>query len=295
MSGKGQYRYKDTRKLLDQLLGEDRNGVSDATARKHYSDPEFCRAFLCGLCPHEMFLNTKNDLGDCPKRHNESKRREYEAAVASGNEVGFDADLYWTLRRIVDECNKRVQRGQQRLFETQGPEDEDAISLQIKDMMKQVEALGEAGDVDGSMALLEQVQAIKEQKMRDEKARLQADMPDGMITVQRLRVCDACASFLSLYDNEKRLADHYSGKLHQSFVIIRRKIDQLEKDRHRWQRPNAGPAGPPLAAHAGAPPPPPYFHGGAPPPPRGPYNSGGYFAPPHDRRERPRSRSPPRR
>lgn len=88
MSGKGAYRYKDTRKLLDQLLGEDRNGENDATMRKSYSDEVFCRPFLCGMCPNEMFLNTKNDLGDCPRRHNERKRRDYEEAVASGQEPG---------------------------------------------------------------------------------------------------------------------------------------------------------------------------------------------------------------
>ena len=70
------------------------------------------------------------------------------------------------------------------------------------------------------------------------------------IQQQKLRVCEACASFLSLYDNDsnsfsfftfkyvcvyilcfafkERLADHYSGKLHTGFALIRRKMEQLE-------------------------------------------------------------------
>ena len=58
MAGKGSLRYKDARKLLDQLLGEDRNGDTALVSRQPYSDPMFCRFFLCGLCPYALFTNT---------------------------------------------------------------------------------------------------------------------------------------------------------------------------------------------------------------------------------------------
>ena len=37
-----------------------------------------------------------------------------------------------------------------------------------------------------------------------------------------------CGAFLSMYDNDRRLADHFGGKLHIGFVTIREKIKLLE-------------------------------------------------------------------
>lgn len=45
---------------------------------------------------------------------------------------------------------------------------------------------------------------------------------------QKLRACEVCGAFLSMYDNDRRLADHFGGKLHIGFVTIREKIAQLE-------------------------------------------------------------------
>lgn len=45
---------------------------------------------------------------------------------------------------------------------------------------------------------------------------------------QKLRACEVCGAFLSMYDNDRRLADHFGGKLHIGFVTIRDKIAQLE-------------------------------------------------------------------
>ena len=46
----------EQRKLLDQLMGSNRNG--EAGASKHFSDRDICRLYLVGLCPHDLFGNT---------------------------------------------------------------------------------------------------------------------------------------------------------------------------------------------------------------------------------------------
>jgi len=230
--------YDETRKLLDQLMGEGRNGEDNLLSDKHYSDEIFCRMYLCGICPYEVFTNTKIDMGPCSKKHMELKRDEYNEAKASGKEPGYERILYAELRKLIDDCDRRIQKGQQRLLETQGPEDEDPLSLQIKDCMKQVELLGEQGNVDESMKLMAQVEELKRQKVQaDKQQRMNDESAPNGIQQQKLRVCEACASFLSLYDNDKRLADHYSGKLHTGFALIRRKMEQLEADRASWDRP----------------------------------------------------------
>lgn len=45
------------RKQLDDLMGANRNGDSQEVDHKYY-DRAVCRLYLCGLCPHELFVNT---------------------------------------------------------------------------------------------------------------------------------------------------------------------------------------------------------------------------------------------
>eukprot|EP00959_Pyramimonas_sp_CCMP1952_P175948 3676887-Pyramimonas_sp.AAC.1 len=40
---------------------------------------------------------------------------------------------------------------------------------------------------------------------------------------QKLRVCDVCGAFLSIYDSDRRLADHFGGKMHLGYMLIREK------------------------------------------------------------------------
>jgi len=45
---------------------------------------------------------------------------------------------------------------------------------------------------------------------------------------QKLRVCDVCSAYLGIHDNDRRLADHFGGKLHIGFIKIREKLSELE-------------------------------------------------------------------
>ncbi|KAK9087940.1 hypothetical protein Syun_030334 [Stephania yunnanensis] len=51
---------------------------------------------------------------------------------------------------------------------------------------------------------------------------------DVRITDQKLRVCDICGAFLSVYDSDRRLADHFGGKLHLGYMQIREKLAELQ-------------------------------------------------------------------
>ena len=52
-----------------------------------YKDPEVCHYYVCGFCPHELFVNTRADLGPCKKIHDEAIRKEYQV-----NYYGLDFD-----------------------------------------------------------------------------------------------------------------------------------------------------------------------------------------------------------
>ena len=52
-------------------------------------------------------------------------------------------------------------------------------------------------------------------------------MPASSYQQQKLRVCEICSAYLGIHDNDRRLADHFGGKLHLGFIKIREKLDEL--------------------------------------------------------------------
>ncbi|KAL6988758.1 hypothetical protein U1Q18_014511 [Sarracenia purpurea var. burkii] len=59
---------------------------------------------------------------------------------------------------------------------------------------------------------------------------------DVRITDQKLRVCDICGAFLSVYDSDRRLADHFGGKLHLGYMQIREKLAELQEERDKKRK-----------------------------------------------------------
>jgi len=62
---------------LDELMGIERNVPlkERKKTKENYEDPDVCKYALVSVCPHDLFPNTKNDLGKCPKRHEEFYKR----------------------------------------------------------------------------------------------------------------------------------------------------------------------------------------------------------------------------
>jgi len=54
-------------------MGKDRNKPLHVRLRKrdHFDDEQVCKYNLLSFCPHDLFPNTKADLGPCQKRHDE--------------------------------------------------------------------------------------------------------------------------------------------------------------------------------------------------------------------------------
>ncbi|KAD1969841.1 hypothetical protein E3N88_42085 [Mikania micrantha] len=59
---------------------------------------------------------------------------------------------------------------------------------------------------------------------------------DVRVTDQKLRVCDICGAFLSVYDSDRRLADHFGGKLHLGYMQIREKLADLMEERNNKRK-----------------------------------------------------------
>jgi hypothetical protein len=100
--------------FAEQLMGA---GASSRAAQLSITDPKVCRSFLVGTCPHDLFTNTKQDLGPCPKVHSEPLKTEYEGA-ADKAKYGFEYDYMRDLQKYIDECNRRIDSAQRRLEKT---------------------------------------------------------------------------------------------------------------------------------------------------------------------------------
>jgi hypothetical protein len=83
------------------------------------TDPKVCRSYLVGTCPHDLFTNTKQDFGACPKQHNESLKAEYDAASdEQKRKWGFEFDYMRDMGKYVEDCNRRIDQAQRRLEKT---------------------------------------------------------------------------------------------------------------------------------------------------------------------------------
>ncbi|CAN1186999.1 Putative RNA-binding protein Luc7-like 1 [Linum perenne] len=100
----------------------------------------------------------------------------------------------------------------------------------INEKLKKAEDLGEKGMVDEAQKALEEAEALKKLPARQDPAvdSSKYTAVDVRITDQKLRVCDICGAFLSVYDSDRRLADHFGGKLHLGYIQIREKIAELQ-------------------------------------------------------------------
>ncbi|KAI3994645.1 hypothetical protein MKX01_027535 [Papaver californicum] len=108
----------------------------------------------------------------------------------------------------------------------------------INEKLKKAEDLGELGMVDEAQKALEEAEALKKLGARQEPLpdSSKYTAADVRITDQKLRVCDICGAFLSVYDSDRRLADHFGGKLHLGYMQIREKLAELQEDRNKVRK-----------------------------------------------------------
>jgi hypothetical protein len=216
------------------------------------TDPKVCRSYLCGTCPHDLFTNTKQDLGPCPKVHSEPLKSEFEAAPESQKQKwGFEYDYMRDLQKYIDECNRRIDVAQRRLEKT--PDEirqTNALLKQISDLSKSIETglleiqiLGEQSEVSRAYEeffRIRQAMQTKGDKERELKALSDTSGPSGH---QKLQVCDVCGAYLSRLDHDRRLADHFYGKMHLGYAAMRKTYEAFPKELRGRRGPQMGSAG----------------------------------------------------
>ena len=77
--------------MLDELMGRNRNfAPDDAKARElKWTDADVCKYYIVQFCPHDLFTNTKADLGTCGKIHDDALKVSGSHHYQLTNSVGI--------------------------------------------------------------------------------------------------------------------------------------------------------------------------------------------------------------
>ncbi|KAK9473560.1 uncharacterized protein V1510DRAFT_414364 [Dipodascopsis tothii] len=200
-------------------------------------DQRVCKSFLVGICPHDLFTNTKQDLGTCPKVHSDSLRAEYKREKERGRDFAeFEYEYLKDLEKYIFDCNRRIEAAQRRLDKTPDEVEKskelmrqiEEFSESIDDSLVEIGVLGDMGLVEQALQEYHQVKIKRyDRAQRERDLRLMADT-SGASGHQKLQVCDVCSAYLSRLDNDRRLADHFAGKMHLGYAQMRTLYKDLQ-------------------------------------------------------------------
>ncbi|CAF94085.1 unnamed protein product, partial [Tetraodon nigroviridis] len=202
--------------------------------RIKFTNERVCKSHLLDSCPHNILSGTRMDLGECMKVHDLALRADYEIA-SKEHEYFFELDAAEHLQSFISDCDRRTELAKKRLAETQDEisaevaakaERVHELNEEIGKMLAKAEQLGGEGNVEEAQKVLENVEKSRALKKEAEEV-YRNSMPASTFQQQKLRVCEVCSAYLGLHDNDRRLADHFGGKLHLGFIEIREKLEKL--------------------------------------------------------------------
>lgn len=240
---------QDARALLDGLMGTDRNEKQEQGKGRKFSDKDICKKFLLGLCPHEMFKNTKVELRPCSKVHNEHLKELFEADKDhSFYRRKWRGVLRTQLKQMVQDVDRRINMNTSKIAEKEsgaGTENDwgQELKEEVSEKLKQAEQAADDGKFERSRAIMKEVDATKRRlEDLDAKKLDRSKRPEV--------VCDVCGLMVSgaEYEDIKRQGRgwHTDGKQHLGFLAIRAKLSALEREaaedrRNGLRTPSASP------------------------------------------------------
>lgn len=225
------------RAMLDGLMGTARDGSDSQRQHLHFTDPRVCRPFLLDCCPHDVFAFTKLDLGECNRVHDPALRADYLNANKTKDYM-YEVSALERLQTFVADSDRKTDLLKRRLAETQEEltaeetSKLDKVHELTEKLGKKLAQLDKAvteDDAEAKQKLTDEAERIKKKRALAEAEYRKVSRPASSHQQQNLRVCDICAAYLGINDNDSRLADHYGGKLHLGFLEIREKLEDLKK------------------------------------------------------------------
>ncbi|XP_013169454.1 PREDICTED: luc7-like protein 3 isoform X2 [Papilio xuthus] len=235
--------------LLDELMGRHRNTNPNEKIKKpNWEDPEYCKYFMVKFCPHDLFVNTRADLGACPKVHDDEVKELFQKAETSYKKSQYVEEFLRFCRHMISEVERKIQKGKQRLelmnSKPEGPPMTQAQTEknqeQITSLVEEAEEAGTRGDVEQAQGLMKLCDRLKEEKdqllKQQENSHWSMTAELAAAQEKQMEVCPVCGAFLIVGDAQQRIDDHLSGKQHVGYFKLRQAYEEMSEAREKEQQ-----------------------------------------------------------
>jgi len=241
--------------MLDALMGRNRN-LQPGTDLPviTWEDTSVCRYFLVQYCPHDLFTNTKADLGACPNIHDDDLKKTFDEAPQNFKKEQCQEDFLRFAQRMLGDVGTKIRRSKERLLLDQreqlaangiSPQQQEEIEMKIEILTKKINGLVDQAEEAGNNGDVEEAQGILKlsDQLKEEREELKESIvpkgytgPEGQFGPPKaMEVCETCGAFQIVGDAQARIDDHLMGKLHVGYARLRASVDQLLEERARMR------------------------------------------------------------
>ncbi|XP_043599399.1 LOW QUALITY PROTEIN: luc7-like protein 3 [Bombus pyrosoma] len=238
--------------LLDELMGRNRNVLPNEKPKElNWEDPEFCKLYLVKFCPHDLFVNTRADLGACSRVHDDEARELFEKAPYSYRKQQYEDEFIRFCQSMLNEVERKIIKGKQRLAligRTEAPtltpaqtqRNEEQIALlteKINKLVEEAEQSGIQGNVEQAQGLMRLCDQLKEERetLRKSNDNSHYNQTAELAAAQekQMEVCDVCGAFLIVGDAQQRIDDHLMGKQHVGYARLKSALQEIMSKREK--------------------------------------------------------------
>lgn len=238
--------------LLDELMGRNRNVLPNEKPKElNWEDPEFCKLYLVKFCPHDLFVNTRADLGACARVHDDEARDLFEKAPYSYRKQQYEDEFIRFCQSMLNEVERKIVKGKQRLAligRTEAPtltpaqtqRNEEQIALlneKINKLVEEAEQSGIQGNVEQAQGLMRLCDQLKEERetLRKSNDNSHYNQTAELAAAQekQMEVCDVCGAFLIVGDAQQRIDDHLMGKQHVGYARLKSALQEIMNKREK--------------------------------------------------------------
>lgn len=227
--------------------------------------------YLVKFCPHDLFVNTRADLGQCTKLHDDEAKRLFEEERPWARKRSYEDEFLRFSNHMINEVDRKIEKGRQRLALmnkvpdgaqppapplTKFQEMMNNMNARINKLIGEAEEAGSRGDVEQAqnlMTLCDQVKEEKESLIKTHEAEQNSEngtksqWNEYASNEKQMEVCEVCGAFLIVGDAQQRIEDHLSGKQHLGYSKLRKAVEEMyekrqkerekeDKDRNRGRR-----------------------------------------------------------
>lgn len=248
--------------MLDELMGRHRNANPDEkVAELTWEDDQNCKYFLVDFCPHELFTNTKADLGICHNIHDDEMKKQFDAAKENSRKLAAEDEFLRFCQKMLNDVGLKIKRSKDRLqadrleqdaargitpsAQAENAEKIEVLTDKINVLVDQAEKAGCEGDVDEAQSLLKVCDELKVE--RDELQKKIGAANNAFVDpydkygtgAKGKEVCEICGSFLVIGAPDAKLDiatankikkwqdDHLMGKMHVGYARLKASVEKI--------------------------------------------------------------------